>query len=80
MILKIKINWSYKEKSGIAFDNFGYDAFNPKNEDAMEGLYFWYEEGNGACDCNRSRICGLPQMECGHEIKFNKIEPIIGVD
>lgn len=23
------------------------------NDDAMEGMNFWWSEGNGSCDCNR---------------------------
>lgn len=76
MEVNVKIQWKYKDQSGEAIDTFGYPEFNPINPDQMTGLFFWYEEGNGSCDCNRSRICGLPEMKCGEEIKFIKIEPL----
>ena len=46
-----------------------------------ELVEYLYEEGNYACDCNRSdfiaEYCdeGFPEFECGREIKLVSLEP-----
>lgn len=83
MEVKVKIKWKFRKEEGIAIDKFGYPEFGT-NEEELEGLYFWYEEGNGSCDCNRSVITGLnkkyPELcdkfgafPCGNKIKFLEI-------
>lgn len=70
--LHIKITLEYDGKQYVftddhsSFDFEGHDQANP----------FWWEEGNGGCDCNRStfinRECDktFPIMPCGHKIQL----------
>lgn len=71
--IKVRIKWEFDGKSGEFIEEFGYPEFDPKDFND-----FWYTEGNGRCDCNRSRMCGLPEMPCGERIKFTEITPIQG--
>ena len=78
MYISVRIKWKYKDRQGEVLDKFGYPGFNPTSEDAMTGLLFWYEEGNGGCDCNRARIIGLGyDLPCGETIEFLEIEPLL---
>lgn len=49
-------------------------------QEEQDGFAFWWEEGNGGCDCNRSkaikRYCdeNFSLMTCGHEIKLVSLE------
>lgn len=39
--------------------------------------WFWFEEGNGACDCNRASIfLNEENWPCGHTIEITKKEVI----
>jgi hypothetical protein len=46
-----------------------------------ELVEYLYEEGNYACDCNRSAFIAehcdedFPELECGREIKLVSLEP-----
>ena len=43
---------------------------------------FWFEEGNAACDCNRSLFIAqdcddtFPEMDCGSKIKMTLLEEV----
>lgn len=79
MNIKVKIKYTYQEKVGEVIHEYGYPEFNGDDE-GIEGLMFWYEEGNGSCDCNRARIIGNNfnnYVSCGQEIKFTSIEPLM---
>lgn len=71
----IHIEFEYKNKKypidileGISFVH---------EDPYIKGVYswFWWEEGNGSCDCNRSveiqeYYPDFPELDCGHEIKI----------
>lgn len=59
--------------------DFRYTHYYTKEEwieEEKDCFRFWWEEGNGGCDCNRSifikRFCDpdFPDMTCGHEIEL----------
>ena len=81
MKIKVKIEWKHKLTTGIVIDTFGYPEFDPFSQEGLDGLLYWYEEGNGSCDCNRSVICGLSKEHwpCGEEIEFISIKPILPI-
>lgn len=71
-ILHIKITLKYKNKVYTFIDDhsdYNFDGVDIPSE-------FWWEEGNGACDCNRSlfiqRHCDptFPEMKCSNEIEL----------
>ena len=48
------------------------------DEDTPEGMEFWWTEGNGGCDCNRSLYISksypdFPELDCGDEIELKSI-------
>lgn len=85
MYLVIRIHWRYQGKSGYAFDSFGFpdheDGSNWLRDDPdwWEHVRYWYEDGNGGCDCNRSQIVRVIDSDvrwpCGHTITFDEIVP-----
>lgn len=82
--IQCKIKYKYNEEVGEYFDDFG---FLFKNEDGSINDY-WWEEGNGACDCNRSIMFGIAEkypekcregdtaFPCGDTIEILEINPI----
>jgi len=67
-----KIEWKYGELFGTYLDSFG---FLFEDEEGID--YFWWEEGNGACDCSRGRMFGLGEFTCGDTIEILSITPIL---
>ncbi len=65
----MKFKLSYKEKEYIIEDNL-----SKKPED--DEIPFIWEDGNYACDCNRSQFIqeqcdeNFQELSCGHEIKL----------
>ncbi len=59
----------YRDKPYAVTTDFGPDA-------TKDGILYMWQEGNYACDCNRSlfihRQCDkkFPEMECGQEIEM----------
>ncbi len=85
MKVKVKIIYRFRGETGECIDIFGYPEFNLNDKDSEEKIKFWYEEGNGACDCNRSVMTGLnlrfPELcikdhrfPCGNTIEFLDIK------
>lgn len=74
--LLIKVVLRYEGTDYIFIDD--HSSFNYDGAD--EPSSFWWEEGNGACDCNRSlfiqRHCyeNFKEMPCGDEIKLISLE------
>ena len=75
-VLHIKVTLIYNGKEYVFIDDhsgFDYKGVEIKNP-------FWWEEGNGGCDCNRSlfirRHCDkeFPRMKCGHTIDLKSLE------
>jgi len=76
----VDIKWQYGDKTGHCVDSFGYPEFNIADLEDLGGLMYWYEEGNGSCDCNRARIIGLEEeLPCGETINFLEIKPRVGL-
>lgn len=70
--LHIKVRLRYQSKEYEFIDDhsdFDYEGADQANT-------YWWAEGNGACDCNRSiyirRHCDkdFPEMPCGDEIEL----------
>lgn len=70
--LYILVELKYENKIYAFIDdhsNYKYEGYDIK-------CGYWWEEGNGSCDCNRSleiiRHCdnSFPEMECGDNIKL----------
>ena len=74
--LHIKVHLRFDGKDYTFID----DHSDFDYEGADEPSPYWWEEGNGACDCNRSlfikRECDgkFPEMECGDSIKLIDLE------
>ena len=52
-----------------------------KEENSDHYNMFWWEDGNGACDCNRSifireQFPDFPELQCGHTIDLEDYEII----
>lgn len=47
--------------------DFGF-AYPPESAEYM------FTEGNYSCDCNRSMFIGIPELDCGEEIKMKNFE------
>jgi hypothetical protein len=68
---RLRVTLAYRGKE-YSFDTDNY----------YEGDCYWWKEGNGGCDCNRSlfikRNCDadFPEMKCGETIDLVKIEPL----
>lgn len=91
MYINLKIKWQYKDIYGECIHTWGFSEYTKEEllEDIKANDWFWYEEGNGACDCNRSMITGLNKRfpekcrkdgdhwPCDDYIKFLSITPII---
>jgi len=81
----IRVYWEWPRRglSGIA-EHGGYAFkeadYNP-HADPPEGpglSHYWWSDGNGGCDCNRSMFFAGEGWEsnCGSEIRIYKIEAI----
>lgn len=68
---QVLIYWKYLDKSGVYEDT---QPFVSWDEEANNWSTFWWEEGNGGCDCNRSRSFGLGEFDCGETIEVTDIE------
>jgi len=70
--LHIKIKLKYKGNTYEFIDDHSKFTFEMSDEPSE----YWWKEGNGACDCNRSlfikRYCdnNFPEMECGDDIEL----------
>lgn len=82
MILQKDVVLSFGGKEYKIIDNhskYTYPKFNEKYEGEYD--YMW-EEGNYACDCNRSlfiqRQCdnSFPEMDCGDTIKLVSLKHV----
>jgi hypothetical protein len=86
--VKSRIVWEYDGEKGVHIDEFGWGWM----EDDGEPNFFWWQEGNGSCDCNRSIEFGLAKkyperclkddghlvtFPCGETIKILSIEPLL---
>jgi len=79
MYYDLKISWSYDGREGTIIETFGYPEFTREQaEDTIRNAdYYWYEEGNGSCDCNRSRMINIEEIGCGTDIEFLSIEGLL---
>lgn len=64
--------FKYKDKEFILHYDFGYGY-------SEESAIFMFEDGNYACDCNRSIFIRqeygentIPELDCGDEIKLSE--------
>ncbi len=70
--LHIKVTLQYKGKRYEFIDDHSDFDFDGHDRASV----YWWAEGNGSCDCNRSlyiwRHCdpSFPEMDCGHKIKL----------
>lgn len=80
MYVFLDIEWAYGDKSGVCHTDFGYPDYTKDmaQKDIKNNDWYWWTEGNGACDCNRSTAFGLSEegFECGDTIKIFKITPV----
>lgn len=77
---QVRIEGTYKGVSFVYTDE-GEDRSQfiwPEDEDGNVNLSeFWWSEGNYGCDCNRcSFLPGNVKLDCGHEIRIDKIIPL----
>lgn len=70
-----RIHWRYDGKCGVYEDPDGHGTLFVNEDGALED--FWWTDGNGACDCNRSRLFGIGELPCGETIEILKIEPLL---
>ena len=77
MYQRVRIKWKHGLESGVAFDIFGYPEYHAEHD--VDGSVFWYEEGNGSCDCCRAGIIGVGQSPCGDSIEFTDIKFLPGL-
>ena len=70
--VKTKITWEVGSRKGEYIDGFG---FCWREKDEAEDVFndYWWTEGNGACDCNRSVMFLNEKWECGSKIKIINI-------
>lgn len=69
------------EYKGIRYriDDKWNDMPGTSTDELKELMIFWWEQGNGACDCNRSLEIGrqcdheFPHLLCGDDIKLISI-------
>lgn len=76
MIVEVEIEWAFNGKTGKIIDKFGYPEYKGSKK-GVGGLMYWYEEGNGSCDCNRGPMIGVGRMKCGHRVIFLSIKPVM---
>ena len=67
---KVVVHWKYGDKTGEFIDT---QPFVLWNEEYKIWSTFWWDEGNGGCDCNRSNSFGLGDFPCGHTIEIEDI-------
>ncbi len=77
----LKLVFSYKGKEYPVFIPEDRTLF--RDEELMDGQWsiFWWDEGNGGCDCNRSceiakHFSDFPVLGCGHQIELSDYEII----
>lgn len=69
---RVRVHWVCGDKTG-AYEDIVKSAW----VDSGRPNYFWWEEGNASCDCNRANFFGLgEEWPCGETIRITKIEPI----
>lgn len=66
----VRIRWRYGDKAGEHTTKAHLTFVDGKQ------FCFYWEEGNMACDCNRSVAFNLPEMTCGETIQVESIEII----
>ncbi len=71
---RAKFTGTYNGKSFQYIDPEGaegsiYTGSNP--------AFFWSEDGNFGCDCNRAYLVGEDDLTCGETIRIQRIEPIV---
>ncbi len=77
---RVRIQWRYKDKTGTYEDPIGEGSVS-FDEDGNPN-FFWWEEGNASCDCNRSAFFGLVNRDedewfpCGETIEVLSMEVI----
>ena len=71
--VKTRICWETPDgRKGAFVDDFG---FCYQDEFGLNS--FWWDEGNGGCDCQRaSSFLGEENWNCGDTIKITDIEPL----
>lgn len=71
----VTVTLEYKEKR-YCFDDAWCEYEGWTDEDYDKSMVYWWSDGNGGCDCNRSSYIQLncdpnfPEMECGDEIEL----------
>lgn len=67
------VTFAYGGRLYTIEDDFGYEY-------PTDGVFFMFEHGNYACDCNRSAFIQgkygdvIPELDCGHTIELTGIE------
>jgi hypothetical protein len=74
---KVRVAWRWGDKSGVYETPDSSPSFLHIDEEYGGYSDFWWEEGNGACDCNRaSMFLGIEDKPCGNEIEIESIDVI----
>lgn len=69
--LKVQLEWSLGSASGTYTDPD--DHPSAWLDDECNPNFFMWEDGNLACDCNRSKFFGLDPMPCGNQIQISNL-------
>lgn len=73
---EVIITWKYKGKTGKKVLNGNKSAIW-WDEDTQQWNTFWWDEGNGSCDCNRIPLLINESTEnCGKLVQIEDIEII----
>jgi hypothetical protein len=70
--IRTLLTFRYNDQLYEVADTFGYPEYDP-DKDIENSWRWWYEEGSGSCDCNRSRMCGIT-LPCGDTIELLSLE------
>lgn len=70
---RVRIHWRLGDKEGVYED----PPESPTLWQDDSGVNYWmWEEGNYACDCNRSTFFGLDKVSCGDKIEIVSMDAI----
>lgn len=73
---KVTISWRDGDSTGQTVLS-GADSFVWRDENTGEWETYWWDFGNGFCDCNRSLLLlgkNWDEVRCGSRIEITKIE------
>jgi hypothetical protein len=77
--VRVRIHWrdTVTGREGVYEDPPGRPGSCTRDEDGKLNA-FWWEDGNGACDCNRASLfAGIEYHECGDgRFEIVKIEEV----